>query len=77
MTFRCVEEEMADRCASRGISPLLAYELVHRYLPKASQELKLYILESVAQVDPINPLVKTLHLKVFPQLNKEYFLYRL
>jgi len=42
---------MADRMASRGMSPLLAYEIVLVHMPKASQKFHQQILEAVAKVD--------------------------
>ncbi len=45
---------MADRMVSRGISPVLAYEIVMVHMPKASQTFHQKILEAVAQVDRQN-----------------------
>lgn len=51
---RYVVGEMEDRSASRGIAPLLAYDIVLRIIPDASEEFHQHVLEAVAKVDPAN-----------------------
>lgn len=58
-----VDREMADRSASCGISPILAYEIVQLHLPQASGKLNVHILEAIAKIDPSNPLVSSISLR--------------